>query len=199
MSEVSRPFGEMPLDSHRRLILESQGGMREYAREGRRLLELSIGSPDFALHQRLEERGVPVLPLLHAGENRGKADLLVPNEARTVQATLKFIARDIEGYKPVFAMVGNVLGRCEINGFGLPVAQEEQTILRSMAYSIDPNDEDFGGGVRLFPPYNFSHEASKTSTLDSIKHELMDSGYLNAPATDELIRITSVAWNDVRK
>jgi hypothetical protein len=200
MSEMSRGMSELPVDSHRRLVQEGISTMREFATStDRRLIELSLSSHDFLMHQQLAARDIPVLPLVQANEQTGKARLLVPNEARTVHATLRFIARDIEGYKPIFAMVGDLLGRCEINNFGLPLPQENQSILSSMAYSIDPNDDEFGALVRLFPPYNFSRDVTKATTLDTVRQELEASGHLNGPATNELIRITSVAWNAVRQ
>ncbi len=202
MSEAIGLPGEMPVDQNRRLIGadytsdDQLAGIREFSYHGQRILELPAKGHDFALHERLVSRHIPVFPVASvAGEH---AYILVPGEARTVQQSLRFIARDIEAYKPIFGSVGSLLGKCESNGLGLPHQLHTRGILRSMAFSIDTGDDDFGGGVRLFPPYVLSAEATKTETLHRIRQELLASSYLSGPAADELIRTAAKEWSGVR-
>jgi hypothetical protein len=203
MSETGHLDGEAPIDQHRRLIgvdyvvPGAQREVREFAYYGHRILELAADGPDMALHARLQEREIPVFPVTTI--DQGRAYLKVPNEARTIQQSLRFIARDIAGYKPIFGMVGDVLGHCEMHGFGLPAAVHTRGILRSIAFTIHDEDDDFGGGVRLFPPYNFSHDATKSDTLSRIKQELLAAGHMNGPSVDELVQATSEEWSNVRK
>lgn len=188
------------IDTHRHLISDAtreQSGVMEYfdAISDQRVLTIPRLSEDARMHRELQQKRIPVYSVLT--EDSNNLLLHIPNDARTVQSSVRFIARDVLRYKEIFTQVGEVLGRCALNGFGLPGKRVERSVLASIAFSLD-NAESFGGNVHLLPPYAFDEGRTKTEELHSLEDELRQSPYISPAVARELVVATSVGWEHAR-
>ncbi len=198
--EFSFKQSRLEVEPHRRLVslaTRSAFDIVEYADKsaGKRILTLPSASEQAHLHSLLQEKRVPVFKKIAVHEQNLLLD--VPADARTVRDSLKFIARDVLGYKEIFSQIGIVLGRCAVSGFGLPDKGDHRSVLEGIAFTLN-NTESFGGNVQFVPPYSFSTELNKSDELEIIRNELIASNYISGGAADELIRATSLGWENVR-
>lgn len=198
--ETSFDTSRLRIELHRRLInddIRERTGVMEYAdmKSGKRILTIPRLSKQVAIHDSLQQKRVPVYPIL--GRDSRNVLLNIPNDARTIQGSLKFIARDVIHYSEIFTQIGETLGRCAVSGLGLPEPQLSRSVLGGIAFSLN-EDETFGGNVHLLPPYALSLELDKAQELNVIRNELQGSGYIKHPVADELIRAASSGWESVR-
>lgn len=186
----------LSIETHRHLVSDDtreHSGVMEYFDNisGHRVLTIPRLSESASLHRELVNKRVPVYPVIATDDRNLLLD--VPNDARTVQSSVRFIARDVAHYKEIFTQVGAVLGRCMLNGFGVPGRRVERSILGSIAFSLD-DAEVFGGNVHLLPPYAFDTDTSKMDEIRSIEQELVQSPYVSQAVARELITATSLGW-----
>ncbi len=207
MSEIVNPEHREPdprhlqIEPHRHLIDDKvwkQTGITEYfdTTSQKRIMTLPRDSESAALHGQLVDKRISVYPMF--GADNQSILLGVPNDSRTVQSSLRFIARDVVRYKEIFTQVGNVLGRCALYGLGLPGRTIERPVLASVAFSLNTT-ETFGGNVHLLPPYSFEHAKSKTEELQELRRELVASSYISSAVASELIAATSLGWEHARE
>ena len=190
----------LSIDMHRHLINDAtkeNTGVMEYfdTFSGKRVLTIPRLSHDAVLHQELIDKRIPVYPRLALDDRNMLLD--VPNDARTIQSNLRFIARDVLHYKEIFTQIGEVLGRCAVNRIGLPDQRIGRTMLSGIAFSYDEADS-FGGNVHLLPPYTLNPELDKTAEFTLLRSELIASEYISPAIADELVRATNEGWESVR-
>ena len=194
------PEADIPVENNRRLIsgLGKIGmGQREFidVRSGERHIAIPRDSATYPLHRELAKRHVPVFPL---ADVRGDEVLLdIPSDARTLDASLKFISRDIPEYRPIFEQLGEMLGRVQASGLGVPEGSEDRKLLQSVAFFS--SNEVYGGSVALIPPYNLAAVAAKQDTIELVEQELLASEYIVKAQAVELARAVDEGWNAVRR
>lgn len=202
MPEIPSPsHGEihperLRIDAHRHLISDETrelSGVGEYfdAISNQRVLTIPRRTEDARLHVELTEKHIPVYPTQQ--KDAHNLLLVIPNTARTVESSVRFITRDVMHYKEIFTQLGEVLGRCAVNGFGLPGKRVERSILGSVAFSLD-TEEIFGGTVHLLPPYAFDRGKTKADELREIEDELRASPYVTPAVAKELRAAASMGW-----
>lgn len=193
-------FSRQKIEMHRRLVNEAvseRTGVTEYAdsQSGVRIVTIPVLSEQSDMHRVLTQKRVPVFPVM-AMDDRNLL-LQVPNDARTIHGALRFITRDVAHYSEIFTEIGQVLGRCVLNRVGVPVSQDDRTILGGIAFSVD-NESVLGSNIHLLPPYAFSTELSQQDSLALISQELNRSDHVTQAIADEFVRATSQGWEHVR-
>lgn len=207
MSEIHNPMHDeihperLRIDTHRHLISDEtreSSGVGEYfdVVSHQRVLAIPRLTEDARLHAKLAERRVPVYPIVR--EDAQNLLLLVPNDARSVESSVRFIARDVLHYKEIFTQLGEVLGRCALNGVGLPGKRAERTVLGGVAFSLD-TEETFGGSVHLLPPYALDERKSKSDMLRELENELRASPHVSPAVAKELRVAASMGWEHAGK
>lgn len=189
-----------PIEAHRRLISAAESyrsGVREYADNtaGKRLMSIPSESEQSQIHNKLSRYGVPVFPVI-ATDDRNLL-LEIPSDARTIQKSLRFIARDPEHYSEIFHEIGIVLGRCALARVGLPVADNERTMLGGIAFSAS-SDQPLGSAIYLLPPYNLDKTVTKHDEMALLRSELVSSPDVTPVIANSLIYATSSGWEHVR-
>jgi hypothetical protein len=209
MSEIQAPqerYGSIPnrvkIEAHRRLVSEAileTTGISEYSdsRSGQRIMTIPRFSEHARIHHQLLTRHIQVFPVLKTDRHEDNVLLAVPNDARTIEQSARFIARDVLGYDEIFTQIGEVLGRLAANKLGQPKRMLGRTILGGVAFSLS-DSEAFGGNVHLIPPYSFDQGASKADIMKSIHTELLETEEIKRPVADALITVASMGWNSVR-
>ncbi len=161
---------------------------------GERQISIPVDSSLVPLHRELAKRRIPVFPI---GEIReGHVLLDTPADARLLSGSLRFIARDVLGYRPIFEQVGEMFARCQSTKFGLPVNVLGRTVLEGVA--ISNSDEVYGSSVYLVPPYNLDISLGKQDAIDALHQELTGSNHFTEPAVTELISAVNEGWNALR-
>lgn len=159
-----------------------------------RLIALSEYSESAELHRKLARRGIQVFPVVRTEGDKLLLD--VPAEARTVLSSLRFFSRDVAGYAPTFRQVGDLIARVQASGFGLPDATPSRPLLNSLAVAEDENR--YGSGLTLVPPYRFNITRTKSDLLDTIGGEITASSYFTQAQSDFLLREIAGGWDEFR-
>lgn len=189
------------IEPNRRLISPALGaayGIEELSdlQTGKRLLRIPRTSAQTRLHEQLSEHFIPVFPVTEADADT--VALSLPGDARTLQDSLRFIARDVLHYSEVFHQLGEVLGRSQAAGFGVLSGGEERSLLAGAVYSSS-SSEAYGSAVHLSPPYLLTTDRSKTEELALLREELVNSRTFDGlPMVDHLVHAASEGWNSVR-
>lgn len=191
--QIGREF----VEPNRRLIpASSPFGIEEFVdrKTGERHIAIPSGSALVDAHRELAKKHVPVFPIGEISESQILLD--TPSDARILKGSLKFIARDIPGYREIFGQVGELFGRCQAGGFGLPGNRIGTTVLESIAFST--SDEVYGSSVYMIPPYTFDASIGKQDALDMVRKDLTSSSYLSRAQAAELQRAMDEGWNALR-
>lgn len=190
------------IEAHRRLVSETireNTGISEYSdvRSGQRVMTIPRFSEHARIHHQLLDRHIQVFPVLKTDRLEGSVLLAVPSDARSIEQSARFIARDVLGYDEIFTQIGEVLGRLAVNKIGQPQKVLGRTILSGIAFSLS-DSEAFGGNVHLVPPYSFDTGMTKADIMKTIHTELLDTKEVKRPVADALISVASMGWNSVR-
>ncbi len=194
----------MPVDSNRRMLAGGYAarlGLREFYSMGMdsRIIAvpmtgLSDGFSTARSHEELMELRLPVFSAIYRDTDMW---IVVPEASRTLKSVLRFVARDIGSYGEIFFKMGQVFGQLEQAGVGVPGAVSDRSLLESLAFTLD-EDENYGGKIALIPPYELSHGRSEERVLSTVHVELEKSGYFSDIQARGLIALTHSGWEDAR-
>jgi hypothetical protein len=193
-------LGRIGIELNRRLLTGQIAGtshIEEYANPQtyERILALPENSQSASMHRRLTKHGLPIFPII--GIEAGQVLLSVPPDARSVAASLRFVARDVVGYAPTFRQIGDLLARSQASGIGLLGEYPGRSLLGGLAIATNDSNR-YGSGVSIIPPYSFDESITKQGELATIRAELLTSSHFSPVQTDFLIRNVHEGWDEFR-